>query len=82
MMTPWTRNCTLKKEEVRETLIIVLAILLLMALLKWFRYYCALRGLMYHYGKKYNYVPDGERMKEITSQAMRRVIDDFFRLKS
>ena len=63
-------------------LIVVLAILLLMAILKWFWYYCALRGLMHHYGQKYNYVPDGEWMKEITNQAMRRVIGDFLHLKS
>lgn len=62
--------------------ITVLAILFFIAALKWFQYYCALRGLMYHYGKKFNYVPDGEWIKKITNQAMRRVIDDFFRLKS
>jgi len=58
----------------------ILLFLLIVAVCKWFCYYCALRGLLHYYGTIFNHMPEVEAMKEITNQAMKRVISDFFKL--
>jgi len=63
-------------------IITILLFLLAVAGHRWFVYYCALRGLMHHYGMKFSYMPDDSELKEITNQAMKRVISDFFRLNT
>lgn len=63
-------------------LIAILLFLLIVAGFKWFSYYCVSRGLLHHYGVKFNYMPDSKQLEEITNQAMKRVISDFFKLKA
>lgn len=57
---------------------IVILILLINALIKWFKYYCAVRGLLYYLGMKYNDMPNEEKTKELTSMAIERTIKEFF----
>lgn len=73
------------EREVRELMllaVIILTIFLLIAVSKWFLFYCTLLGVLHYYGIKYNYVPNAGELKEITNQATKRVIDDFLKLKS
>lgn len=58
---------------------IFILILLINALIKWFKYYCAVRGLLYYLGVTYNDMINSEKVKELTSMAIERTIKEFFR---
>lgn len=57
---------------------IFLLISLINALIKWFKYYCAVRGLLYYLGMKYNDMPNEEKTKELTNMAIERTIKELF----
>lgn len=57
---------------------IFLLILLINALIKWFKYYCAVRGLLYYLGMKHNDMPNKEKTKELTNMAIERTIKELF----
>lgn len=59
-------------------LIVILAILLLYSSIKRFIYYCAVRGLLYYLGMKYDDLIDAKKAKELTHMAAKRTIKEFF----
>lgn len=60
-------------------IIMILVALVLYLALKCFSVTCAARGLMYHFGMKYDDVPSAEELKEITENAVRRTIQEQFK---
>jgi hypothetical protein len=54
-----------------------MVLVLIYLISKVFIYYCAVRGLLYHLGIKYNDIPSKEKMKELTSMAIERTIKEF-----
>lgn len=65
-------------KELNLLISIFLLILLINALIKWFKYYCAVRGLLYYLGMKHNDMPNEEKTKELTHMAIERSIKEFF----
>lgn len=59
-------------------LFIVLALVLVIAISKWFVYYCAIRGLLYYLEVEYSEMPDEKKVKELTNMAIERTIKEFF----
>lgn len=57
---------------------ILLLILTINALIKWFIYYCTVRGLLYYLGDRYSDMLNVEKVKELTSMAVKRTIKEFF----
>lgn len=59
-------------------LFIVLALVLVIAISKWFVYYCAIRGLLYYLKVEYSEMPDEKKVTELTNMAIERTIKEFF----
>ncbi|KHD35178.1 hypothetical protein NL50_14890 [Clostridium acetobutylicum] len=60
-------------------LIIAMAVITIYSIIKWFIYYCAVRGLLYYLGTRYDDLIDAEKAKELTNKAVKRTISEFFR---
>ncbi|MCX0353455.1 hypothetical protein LI064_02820 [Clostridium perfringens] len=58
--------------------VIVLSLALIIAISKWFIYYCATRGLLYYLEMKHSDMPDEKKAKELTNMAIERTIKEFF----
>ncbi|MDD3404483.1 MAG: hypothetical protein PHQ72_14210 [Hespellia sp.] len=56
---------------------IAITAICIVALVKWFLYATAVRGLLFYMGMKYNDVPEGKKMEEIHNEGIRRSIADF-----
>ena len=55
-------------------LMIILIPVLVYALIKWFHYYCLLRGLIYFAIKEHNWTIDDEEIKKISRYAIERIV--------
>lgn len=51
---------------------------LIIAISKWFVYYCATRGLLYYLEMEHSDMPDEKKAKELTHMAIERTIKEFF----
>ncbi|MDU4320879.1 MAG: hypothetical protein E7I47_16415 [Clostridium sp.] len=58
-------------------MILILIIALIIAIYKWFIYYCTVRGLLYYLGDRYSDMPNFEKVKELTIMAVERTIKEF-----
>lgn len=59
-------------------LVIGLIVALVIAMSKWFVYYCTVRGLLYYLKMEYSDMPDEKKAKELTYMAIERTIKEFF----
>lgn len=59
-------------------LVIVLVLALIIAISKWFVYYCALRGLLYYLEIEHSDMPNEKKVEELTYMAIQRTIKEFF----
>lgn len=59
-------------------LVIGLIVALVIAMSKWFVYYCTVRGLLYYLEMEYSDMPDEKKAKELTYMAIERTIKEFF----
>lgn len=59
---------------------VIVGVVVILGIYKWFIYYCAGRGLLYYLAIKYDDMPNENKMKELTEMAVKRTIKEFFRL--
>lgn len=59
-------------------LVIGLIVALVIAMSKWFVYYCTVRGLLYYLEMEHSDMPDEKKVKELTYMAIERTIKEFF----
>ena len=65
-----------------EIIVIVLFVITVMALAKWFRYYCVCRALLFYIAKEYKEALSAEKIRKLTAEAKQRILRDFKCLKN
>ncbi|KIN81950.1 hypothetical protein [Clostridium botulinum] len=58
-------------------IVILLGLIAIYSLTKWFIYYCATRGLLYYLETTHNDMPNSKKVKELISMAIKRTIKEF-----